>query len=82
LAVTQQLLHDARPLLGDLRRGLLNCEIVIQVARAEPTTGTVVEAGVQRLNDNGSADVPVAATIKSTSPHTEDERKLLDGHDY
>lgn len=40
-----------------------------------------LEAGVQRLNDNGSADVPVAATIKSTSPHTEDERKPLDGHD-
>lgn len=44
-------------------------EIVIQVARAEPTQGTVVEAGVQRWNDNGSADVLVAATIKSTSPN-------------
>jgi Mce-associated membrane protein len=43
-------------------------EIVVQVARAEPTTGTVVEAGVQRWNDNGSADVLVATTIKSTSP--------------
>lgn len=43
-------------------------EIVVQVARAEPTTGTVQEAGVQRWNDNGSADVLVATTIKSTSP--------------
>ncbi len=43
-------------------------EIVVQVARAEPTTGTVVEAGVQRWNDNGSADVLVATTIRTTSP--------------
>jgi Mce-associated membrane protein len=43
-------------------------EIVVQVARAEPTTGTVLEAGVQRWNDNGSADVLVATTIKSTGP--------------
>lgn len=28
-----------------------------------------MEAGVQRWNDNGSADVLVAATIKSTSPN-------------
>ncbi len=38
-------------------------EILIQVARAEPTTGTVLEAGVQRWNDNGSADVLVATKI-------------------
>jgi Mce-associated membrane protein len=43
-------------------------EIVIQVARAEPTTGIVQEAGVQRWNDNGSADVLVATTVKSTGP--------------
>jgi Mce-associated membrane protein len=43
-------------------------EILIQVARAEPTTGTVVEAGVQRWNDNGSADVLVATKISSKSP--------------
>jgi Mce-associated membrane protein len=42
--------------------------IVIQVARAEPTTGTVVEAGVQRWNDNGSADVLVATKISTKSP--------------
>ncbi|MCV7302005.1 mammalian cell entry protein [Mycobacterium barrassiae] len=43
-------------------------EILIQVAQAEPTTGTVVAAGVQRWNDNGSADVLVATKISSKSP--------------
>jgi Mce-associated membrane protein len=43
-------------------------EILIQVAQAEPTTGTVVAAGVQRWNDNGSADVLVATKITSKSP--------------
>ena len=43
-------------------------EILIQVARAEPTTGTVLEAGVQRWNDNGSADVLVATKVSMKSP--------------
>lgn len=43
-------------------------EIVIQVARAEPTEGSVVEAGVQRWNDNGSADVLVATKTTSKTP--------------
>jgi Mce-associated membrane protein len=43
-------------------------EILIQVARAEPTKGDVVAAGVQRWNDNGSVDVLVATTITSKSP--------------
>jgi len=43
-------------------------EILIQVARAEPTTGTVLAAGVQRWNDNGSVDVLVAAKITSKAP--------------
>lgn len=42
-------------------------EIVIQVARAEPTQGTVTEAGVQRWNDNGSADLLVATKISTTA---------------
>ena len=42
--------------------------IVVQVARAEPTTGTVLEAGVQRWNGNGSADILVATKITSKSP--------------
>ncbi len=40
-------------------------EILVQVARAEPTQGTVVDAGVQRWNDDGSADVLVATKISS-----------------
>jgi Mce-associated membrane protein len=43
-------------------------EILIQVARAEPTAGTVLEAGLQRWNDNGSVDVLVATKISSKSP--------------
>jgi Mce-associated membrane protein len=43
-------------------------EILIQVARAEPTTGTVLEAGVQRWNDNGSADILIATKISTKSP--------------
>ncbi|BBW99326.1 mammalian cell entry protein [Mycolicibacterium moriokaense] len=43
-------------------------EILIQVAQAEPTTGTVVAAGVQRWNDDGSADVLVATKVTSKSP--------------
>jgi Mce-associated membrane protein len=43
-------------------------EILIQVARAEPTTGTVLDAGVQRWNDNGGADVLVATKVSSKSP--------------
>lgn len=42
-------------------------EIVVQVARAEPTIGTVVDAGFQRWNDNGSADVLVATKISTTA---------------
>ncbi len=43
-------------------------EILIRVARAEPTTGTVVDAGLQRWNDNGSVDVLVATKVSTKSP--------------
>ncbi len=43
-------------------------EILIQVARAEPSTGTVLEAGVQRWNDDGSADVLLATKVTTKSP--------------
>jgi Mce-associated membrane protein len=43
-------------------------EILVQVARAEPTTGTVLDAGVQRWNDNGSADVLVAVKVGTATP--------------
>lgn len=40
-------------------------EILIQVAQAEPTNGTVLAAGVQRWNDNGSADILVATKVST-----------------
>ncbi len=43
-------------------------EILLQVARGEPTTGTVLAAGVQRWNDDGSADVLIATKATSTTP--------------
>jgi Mce-associated membrane protein len=48
-------------------KGKMN-EILVQVARAEPTTGTVLDAGVQRWNDNGSADVLVAVKVATSTP--------------
>jgi Mce-associated membrane protein len=43
-------------------------EILLQVARAEPTTGSVLEAGLQQWRDDGSADVLVATKITTKSP--------------
>lgn len=43
-------------------------EILLQVARAEPATGTVLGAGVERWNDDGSANVIVATEVTSKSP--------------
>ncbi len=43
-------------------------EILVQVARSEPAVGTVLEAGVQRWNDDGSIDVLLAAKVATTTP--------------
>lgn len=43
-------------------------EVVIQVARAEPTKGAVQDLGIERWNSDGSADVVVAATTNTTLP--------------
>ncbi|MBY0443065.1 MAG: mammalian cell entry protein [Mycobacteriaceae bacterium] len=43
-------------------------EILLQVARAEPTTGTVLDAGIERWNDDGSANVLVATEVTAKSP--------------
>jgi Mce-associated membrane protein len=43
-------------------------EILLQVAQAEPTSGTVLDAGVERWNDDGSANVLVATGVTSKSP--------------
>lgn len=50
-------------------------EILLQVARAEPATGTVLDAGVERWNDDGSAIVIVATEVTSKSP---DEKQVLE----
>jgi Mce-associated membrane protein len=43
-------------------------DTLLQVARAQPTAGTVEDAGVQRWNDDGSADVLVAMKVTTTTP--------------
>jgi Mce-associated membrane protein len=43
-------------------------EILVQIARAEPTKGTALAAGVERWNDDGSANVMVATDVSSKSP--------------
>ncbi|MDA2892373.1 mammalian cell entry protein [Mycolicibacterium sp. BiH015] len=43
-------------------------EILIQVARSEPSTGEVLSAGVQRWNDDGSAEVLIATKVTSKTP--------------
>jgi Mce-associated membrane protein len=50
-------------------------EILLQVARAEPATGTVLGAGVERWNDDGSVNVMVATEVTSKSP---DEKQVLE----
>ena len=42
--------------------------ILVQVARAEPTQGTVLDAGIQRWNDDGSAEVLVATKVSNQTP--------------
>jgi Mce-associated membrane protein len=42
--------------------------IVIQVARAEPSKGTVQDLGIERWNDDGSANVVVAALTSTKMP--------------
>lgn len=49
-------------------------EILLQVARAEPATGTVLDAGLERWNDDGSATVMVATEVTSKSP---DEKQVF-----
>ena len=42
-------------------------EILIHVAQAEPTKGTVMEAGIERWHDDGSVSVLVATKISTTA---------------
>jgi Mce-associated membrane protein len=50
-------------------------EILLQVARAEPATGSVLDAGVERWNDDGSVNVMVATEVTSKSP---DEKQVFE----
>jgi len=50
-------------------------EILLQVARAEPATGTVLGAGVERWNDDGSVNVMVATAVTSKSA---DEKQVIE----
>lgn len=43
-------------------------QILMQVARAQPAEGAVEDAGVQRWNDDGSADVLIAMKLTTTTP--------------
>lgn len=42
--------------------------VLVGVAQSEPTTGSVLEAGVSRHNDDGSVDVLVVTKITAKSP--------------
>jgi Mce-associated membrane protein len=50
-------------------------EILLQVARAEPATGTVLDAGIERWNDDGSVNVMVATAVTSKSS---DEKQVIE----
>ncbi|GAB2995954.1 mammalian cell entry protein [Mycobacterium bourgelatii] len=43
-------------------------QILLQVAQAEPATGTVTEVGVERWNDDGSVNILVVTEFTSKSP--------------
>jgi Mce-associated membrane protein len=43
---------------------------VLEIAQGKPTTGTVLDAGVERWNDDGSANVLVAINVNAKSPKT------------
>ena len=50
-------------------------QILLQVARAEPATGNVLGAGLERWNDDGSANVMVATAITTKTP---DDKQVLE----
>lgn len=50
-------------------------DILVQVAQAEPTKGTALDAGVERWNDDGSASVLVVTEVSTKSP---DDKQVID----
>ena len=65
---------------GDFQKQYQNNanEILFQIARGERTTGTVLDAGLERWNDDGSANVLVATEVTSKSP---DGKQIFDNTD-
>jgi Mce-associated membrane protein len=55
---------------GDFAKQLHDTQndVLVQIAQAEPTKGTALAAGVERWNDDGSANVMVATDITSKTP--------------
>ncbi|MGA9375609.1 MAG: mammalian cell entry protein [Mycobacterium sp.] len=66
-AYTDRILAEATGDFAEQYRTNQN-EILIGVARSEPTTGTVLDAGVSRRRDDGSIDVLVVTKLTSASP--------------
>jgi Mce-associated membrane protein len=50
-------------------------DVLVRIAQAEPTKGTALAAGVERWNDDGSANVMVATDVTFKSP---DGKQKLD----
>lgn len=67
-AYADRILARATGAFADQFRDQMNT-IVLQVAQAEPTEGTVEALGVERWNDDGSADVVVAAHTLTKLPN-------------
>jgi Mce-associated membrane protein len=49
---------------------------LFQVAKSEPTTGKVLDAGVERWNDDGSASVLVATDVTTKAPKGEGDNDI------
>lgn len=65
-AYTDRILAQATGDFAEQYRANEN-EVRTGVARSEPTTGTVLDAGVSRRNDDGSVEVLVVTKLASTS---------------